>query len=235
MATSSSIRGCSDLAVDPMISCKLCLLEQPLHNMHQMQQCSCIYCLPCLKRYLTILITEGCVSIITCPDASCKERGKLHSNEIKKLVAKDTYDKYLKYKFSLEVDRDPNRTWCPAAGCETVCHVCTGEFSKPKHVHCPTCGSSFCSPVQGNMACRSDDDFLLRHYDKGPCRDKLGHSRASVIWHRTQVVGIFAGFGVLLLVASPFLLLAAPCILCCKCKVCRCWEDDDDGISGLPS
>ena len=31
------------------------------------------------------------------------------------------------------------------------------------------------------------DDFLLRHYDKGPCKDKLGHSRASVIWHRTQV------------------------------------------------
>ena len=31
------------------------------------------------------------------------------------------------------------------------------------------------------------DDFLLRHYDKGPCKNKLGHSRASVIWHRTQV------------------------------------------------
>lgn len=33
------------------------------------------------------------------------------------------------------------------------------------------------------------DDFLLIHYDKGPCRNKLGHSRASVIWHRTQVRG----------------------------------------------
>ena len=47
-----------------------------------------------------------------------------------------------------------------------------------------------------------------------------------------QVVGIFAGFGVLLLVASPFLLLAAPCILCCKCKICKCCDDDDnDAIS----
>ena len=64
------------------------------------------------------------------------------------------------------------------------------------------------------------DDFLLRHYDKGPCKNKLGHSRASVIWHRTQVIGIFAGFGILLLVASPLLLLAAPCIVCCKCRVC---------------
>lgn len=30
-------------------------------------------------------------------------------------------------------------------------------------------------------------DIFLRHYDKGPCRNKLGHSRASVMWNRTQV------------------------------------------------
>lgn len=64
------------------------------------------------------------------------------------------------------------------------------------------------------------DDFLLRHYDRGPCKNKLGHSRASVVWHRAQVIGIFAGFGILLLVASPLLLLAAPCIVCCKCRIC---------------
>lgn len=64
------------------------------------------------------------------------------------------------------------------------------------------------------------NDFLLRHYDKGPCKNKLGHSRASVIWHRTQVIGIFAGFGILLLVGSPLLLLMAPCIVCAKCCVC---------------
>ena len=37
------------------------------------------------------------------------------------------------------------------------------------------------------LFCLLKDDFLLRHYDKGPCKNKLGHSRASVIWHRTQV------------------------------------------------
>ena len=63
------------------------------------------------------------------------------------------------------------------------------------------------------------DDFLLRHYDSGKCKGKLGHSRVSVLWHRAQVVGIFAGFGILLLAASPFLLLAAPCIFCCRCKI----------------
>ena len=28
---------------------------------------------------------------------------------------------------------------------------------------------------------------MLRHYDSGDCQGKLGHSRASVIWHRAQV------------------------------------------------
>jgi hypothetical protein len=69
------------------------------------------------------------------------------------------------------------------------------------------------------------DDFLLRHYDSGPCKHKLGHSRASVIWHRTQVVGIFAGFGLLILLASPMFILAAPCLLCCKCNS---WYKNDD-------
>lgn len=73
------------------------------------------------------------------------------------------------------------------------------------------------------------DDFLLRHYDKGPCKNKLGHSRASVVWHRAQVIGIFAGFGILLLVASPLLLLAAPCIICCKCRICSGATKLDDG------
>lgn len=31
-------------------------------------------------------------------------------------------------------------------------------------------------------------DIMLRHYDKGPCRNKLGHSRASLFFHRTQVI-----------------------------------------------
>ncbi|RXM30579.1 E3 ubiquitin-protein ligase RNF144B [Acipenser ruthenus] len=67
----------------------------------------------------------------------------------------------------------------------------------------------------------SQNDIFLRHYDKGPCRNKLGHSRASVMWNRTQVVGILVGVGILALVTSPLLLLASPCIICCICKSCR--------------
>ncbi|XP_054707004.1 probable E3 ubiquitin-protein ligase RNF144A-A [Uloborus diversus] len=124
--------------------------------------------------------------------ASCEDARKNSNEEI---------------EFSASDDESPIKR-CPNCripiekddGCaQMMCYRC-------KHVFCWHCLASL------------DDDFLLRHYDKGPCRNKLGHSRASMIWHRTQVVGIFAGFSFLLLMASPFLLLAAPCFFCCRCK-----------------
>ena len=44
--------------------------------------------------------------------------------------------------YIIEVDLDPHRTFCPEAGCETVCHVCSTSTSdavtKPTPVDCPT-------------------------------------------------------------------------------------------------
>ncbi|XP_036371721.1 E3 ubiquitin-protein ligase RNF144B-like [Megalops cyprinoides] len=82
---------------------------------------------------------------------------------------------------------------------------------------CKSCKHTFCWYCLQNL----DGDIFLRHYDRGPCRNKLGHSRASVMWNRTQVVGILVGVSVIVLVTSPLLLLASPCILCIVCKPCK--------------
>ncbi|TMW40368.1 hypothetical protein DOY81_014552, partial [Sarcophaga bullata] len=109
------------------------------------------------------------------------------------------------------------------------CPMCAVPIEKDEgcaQMMCKRCKHVFCWYCLASL----DDDFLLRHYDKGPCKNKLGHSRASVVWHRAQVIGIFAGFGILLLVASPLLLLAAPCIICCKCRSCSGSKiDEGDG------
>ncbi|KAK6188459.1 E3 ubiquitin-protein ligase RNF144A [Patella vulgata] len=298
MATYSASKSTVELAIDPLIMCKLCLMECPLQDMYELHDCKCLYCEMCMRQYLDVMIKEGSVSDITCPDAQCKKQGKLETPEIQKLVDKSNFERYKRLHYMREIDMDPNRTFCPEAGCETVCHVCSNRLEENVNatpVQCPTCGLQFCSvckskwhaskscdeamtrgkqddqgipfssaedarikrcpvchvPIERNDGCAQmmckrckhvfcwyclsslDDDFLLRHYDKGPCKNKLGHSRASVIWHRTQVVGIFAGFGVLLLVASPFLLLAAPCILCCKCKMSKCCEEEEG--EGIPT
>lgn len=47
---------------------------------------------------------------------------------------------------------------------------------------------------------------------------RLGHSRASLFFHRLTIVGIFIGLILLFLIAIPFLILTTPCLLCCRYK-----------------
>ncbi|KAM9420648.1 putative E3 ubiquitin-protein ligase RNF144A-A isoform 1-T1 [Salvelinus alpinus] len=290
--TSARYRPTWDLALDPLMSCKLCLGEFPHEQMTTISQCQCVFCSLCLKQYVELLIKEGLETTISCPDSACPKQGHLLENEIECMVAAGSMQRYRRLQFEREVLLDPCRTWCPSSSCQAVCQLKEGEVALPQLVQCSVCSLEFCSACQASwhkgqacqdnmpiitflpgetssfyksddddapikccpkckvyierdegcaqMMCKNckhafcwycleslDDDFLLIHYDKGPCRNKLGHSRASVIWHRTQVVGIFAGFGLLLLVASPFLLLATPFVLCCKCK---CSKGDDDPL-----
>lgn len=55
------------------------------------------------------------------------------------------------------MDIDKCRTWCPRAGCETVCNLCPSERCSPQSVHCPTCSTEFCSnckqPWHGTSSC----------------------------------------------------------------------------------
>ncbi|XP_053688826.1 uncharacterized protein LOC128738036 [Sabethes cyaneus] len=285
-------------------TCKLCLGEFRGDNLTRISQCGCSFCTECMTAYIEFEISEGAYEV-SCPDAMCPAQGIITIGEITTLASLSLVEKHHRYRLNREVELDKFRTWCPKAGCETICLVGQNQQSNssnsssdrivqlqpssssslpsPCAVHCPTCREDFCSgckkawhptmsceentrrlaadgqtdalgipfdndlikccpmcavPIEKDEGCAQmmckrckhvfcwyclaslDDDFLLRHYDKGPCKNKLGHSRASVVWHRAQVIGIFAGFGILLLVASPLLLLAAPCIVCCKCRIC---------------
>ncbi|XP_028836356.1 E3 ubiquitin-protein ligase RNF144B isoform X1 [Denticeps clupeoides] len=108
-------------------------------------------------------------------------------------------------------DTDTPIKQCP------VCGVYIERNQGCAQMLCKSCKHTFCWYCLQNL----DGDIFLRHYDRGPCRNKLGHSRASIMWNRTQVVGILVGVSVIVLVTSPLLLLASPCILCCICKPCH--------------
>lgn len=277
------------------ILCKICLVDYPLSHMVKLEDCACMFCKECMGQYILFEVMEGAYDI-SCPDRDCPHQGLLSIHQMERLTSRELMDKHRAFRLNTEVCLDSGRTFCPSAGCDTICHICVGSKNQGVAVSCPTCSKEFCSlclatwhpglsctengaqivargggggadaPLMmmdwadeggggddsikkcpmcfvfierdagcAQMMCKRckhvfcwycltslDDDFLLRHYDAGSCKGKLGHSRASVIWHRTQVIGIFAGFGILLLVASPLLLIAAPCVLCCKCRCRRC-------------
>ena len=44
MAVYSASKGSVDLAIDPLIMCKLCLTECALKDMYELHDCKCLYC-----------------------------------------------------------------------------------------------------------------------------------------------------------------------------------------------
>jgi len=279
------------------VQCKICLYDCPVSAMVKLEGCGCSFCADCMQQYITFEVMEGAYDI-SCPDPGCSIQGVLNQQQMESLTDKELMVKHRTFRLNTEVSLDAARTWCPSAGCDTICHICAGTKSQGVPVSCPTCVKEFCSlcsatwhpglscsengallvkqggeapdpfawdhsdenikrcpmcsvPIERDAGCAQmmckrckhvfcwyclsslDDDFLLRHYDSGECQGKLGHSRASVIFHRAQVIGIFAGFGILLLVASPLLLVAAPCILCCKCRACS--KTDENAAKRISS
>ncbi len=56
---------------------------------------------------------------------------------------------------------DRSRTWCPRAGCETVCTLSSADRCTPERVRCPTCGTEFCSNCRAvwheGSPCKSEE------------------------------------------------------------------------------
>ncbi|XP_069419431.1 E3 ubiquitin-protein ligase RNF144B isoform X2 [Ovis canadensis] len=154
-----------DLALAPLVTCKLCLCEQSLDKMTTLQECRCIFCTACLKQYMQLAIREGCGSPITCPDMVCLNHGTLQEAEIACLVPVDQFQLYQRLKFEREVHLDPCRTWCPVADCQTVCPVATSDPGQPVLVECPSCHLKFCSCCKdawhAEVSCRDSQPGIL--------------------------------------------------------------------------
>lgn len=143
--TTARYRPTWDLALDPLVSCKLCLGEYPVEQMTTIAQCQCIFCTLCLKQYVELLIKEGLETAISCPDAACPKQGHLQENEIECMVAAEIMQRYKKLQFEREVLFDPCRTWCPASTCQAVCQLQDLGLQTPQLVQCKSCDMEFCS------------------------------------------------------------------------------------------
>ncbi|KAI2806160.1 hypothetical protein BLOT_005171 [Blomia tropicalis] len=83
-------------------------------------------------------------------------------------------------------------------------------------ISCRNCSHVFCWHCLKSL----DNDFLLFHYDSGPCKNRLGHSRISIFFNRAQTISICLGISILMILASPVILMTLPCILTSRCRMC---------------
>lgn len=81
-------------------------------DIYVMVSCGHEFCLPCLKGYLENLVSECNLGKLKCLEYTCME---VIPNETAKQVLDDaTYIKFLRFKRSIEADKDPNLFLCPS-------------------------------------------------------------------------------------------------------------------------
>jgi len=51
--------------------CPLCFAPRKGSNCLQLESCGCTFCIPCLRDYFSLLITEGMVRSVACPAIEC--------------------------------------------------------------------------------------------------------------------------------------------------------------------
>ena len=137
--------------------CSVCF--EPVEDSFTLTQCGCSFCRPCVLSYLRVRVLSGDVIDIPCLSSSCKQQ--FTDEEVVDLLkSTDLTDRYLRYKGNRDVERDPNRTFCPNPLCSCVCNIpplkpqetdnstndpAATAATTPRAVTCQQCGFVFCS------------------------------------------------------------------------------------------
>ncbi|GAA5973092.1 hypothetical protein JCM11641_006264 [Rhodosporidiobolus odoratus] len=119
-------------------ACTLCFSTRRGSSCIRLSSCSCVFCIPCLRDYFSLLITEGLVRSVACPGMACvKERatwekktgaggteedkpGAVTGEEVERLVGEEGRKRWEWLKEKVRVERDPTIAFCPIASCQAA-------------------------------------------------------------------------------------------------------------------
>ncbi|UYV64890.1 RNF144A [Cordylochernes scorpioides] len=154
----------------------------------------------CIQTYIEVKIKEGDVQI-GCPDSSCRIQGQFQDDEIRSLLPNSLKYLYEKLKLNADLANLGTSSIAPSASFQlsilkdvlrwsvnNVTISSAGIVSNP-YRYCSH-PNSLILPLLTLFLCVQGDLFL-RHYDEGPCKDKLGHPRIGLFVHRFGVSGTF--------------------------------------------
>ncbi|KAK3542389.1 hypothetical protein QTP86_025837, partial [Hemibagrus guttatus] len=158
--------------------CQLQEAELPMPQLVQCPFCSLRFCSACHADWHTGQTCQGSLPIVT--SHPVKNKGTVGSIATSHLLGTQ-FDLELGLLINSRSKEDEaSIKHCPR------CSIFIERDQGCAQMLCKNCKHAFCWYCLESL----DDDFLLIHYDKGSCQNKLGHSREAVIWHRTQVCSV---------------------------------------------
>ncbi|KAG9291991.1 hypothetical protein G9A89_017890 [Geosiphon pyriformis] len=98
--------------------CGICLEQKQGKNCIKLQPCEHVFCMECLCGYFGMLIREGLVSQVKCPDPGCKEETVLTKEVLDKIVGAEMEQRYFALLEKQKLEIDPLITFCPLKSCQ---------------------------------------------------------------------------------------------------------------------
>ncbi|RUS28457.1 hypothetical protein BC938DRAFT_481864 [Jimgerdemannia flammicorona] len=134
-------------------SCALCLDNKKGTACVRLSTCDHVFCHPCLSSYFSMLIREGMVSQVRCPDLDCSRKSRVARGEddadppppshcdLAAIVGTDLANRYDRLVAKQRDEADPMVIFCPRLQCGRAVRK---DPENIKLCLCDSCGFAFC-------------------------------------------------------------------------------------------
>eukprot|EP00127_Corallochytrium_limacisporum_P005821 Clim_evm2s212 gene=Clim_evmTU2s212 len=149
--------------------CQICFGEKIGTECHRLSRCEHVYCKECLGGYLHVVISDGSVSNMSCPDTECKR--EIDPSDVRSVVSDEDFQRYERLQLQAALDGMKDITYCPRPSCNfPVIHdqdidqdgETLGVCQKCSYVFCTLCRRTY----HGVSPCKIDNlTEVLRDYE----------------------------------------------------------------------
>ncbi|XP_061094117.1 E3 ubiquitin-protein ligase RNF14-like [Conger conger] len=119
--------------------CGICFSTKLGADCFSFRECEHVYCASCMCEYFRVLITEGAVNGLKCPQSECSSEAT--PPQVKQLVGEELFGRYDRLLLQSSLDSMADVTYCPRHACATAVLVEPDNSS----AICSSCRYAFCT------------------------------------------------------------------------------------------
>lgn len=118
--------------------CSICYSTHPYSERYRLA-CGHTYCTPCLREYISTLVTESSSARIMCPERDCRK--EINMYEVKEIVSSNVLERLDNGLLEVALSSMSDVVRCPRRGCNcpVICDV------QQHMARCDKCGHCFCT------------------------------------------------------------------------------------------